>query len=53
MTHGAQPTAFIDPRIGPAEAAAIHAAAVTRDYSVHPRLGKYPCRPLFRVEGIA
>lgn len=38
MTQGAH-TNFIDPRIGAAEAAAIHAAAITRDYSVNPRLG--------------
>jgi hypothetical protein len=28
-----------DPRLTHNEAAALHAAAVTRDYSVHPRLG--------------
>ena len=28
-----------DPRITAAEAAAIHASAVTRNYSVEPRLG--------------
>jgi ribosomal protein S26 len=30
---------FNDPRITPADAAMIHAAAVTRDYSVQPRMG--------------
>jgi hypothetical protein len=36
MVH---PSAPVDPRITAAEAAAIHAAAVTRDYNVNPRLG--------------
>jgi len=30
-----------DPRLSAQEAAAIHMAAVTRDYNIEPRLGNY------------
>lgn len=47
MTNQALPVGSkLDPRIGAKEMASIHAAAVTRNYSVEPRLGTlYPIHP--------